>query len=93
MVKGENLRELRESRSVSQAAIASTMGVTPARVSIVESGRRGPVGPDFARRYVGAVEAVVARREGRTAEPVKIFVHVRGFIGSDCVIEDGETVE
>lgn len=81
MIKGQKLRELREEQKLTQAEVAHGLGLSAARVSTIESGRRGPVSPDTAARYL---------RQIFPGENVQIHTHVRAFVGDRLVIEEGE---
>lgn len=81
MIDGQKLRKLRKDRGVTQALVADRMKLSAARVSTIESARRGPVTPDTAVRYLRAIAP---------DEEVAVHTHVRAFIGDECVIEEGE---
>ncbi len=82
MIEGKKLRAVREAAGVTQAAVASGMGISDARVSVIESERRGPAQPETAVRFLKAVYP------GRD---VKLHVHVRAFVDDALVLEAGES--
>jgi transcriptional regulator with XRE-family HTH domain len=52
----ERLREARQRRGLSQRALARASRVNPAIVSRLESGERGPSGPDQVRALIDALQ-------------------------------------
>jgi transcriptional regulator with XRE-family HTH domain len=80
-IPGPKLREVREAARVTQAEVARKMGVSPSRISTVESGRREPEF-DWSARYLAALGTRAA-----------IFVHVRAFVDDVCVIESSESFD
>jgi transcriptional regulator with XRE-family HTH domain len=80
-IPGPKLREVREAAKVTQAEVARKMGVSPSRISTVESGRREPEF-DWSARYLAAVGSQAA-----------IFVHVRAFVDGVLAIESSEAFE
>jgi transcriptional regulator with XRE-family HTH domain len=56
MIPGKTLRKIRENKGgVTQADVAHRLGIDPARVSVIESDRRGPISPELAQRYLTEV--------------------------------------
>ncbi len=85
MIEGQKLREIREARGITQAAVASVMGIDPARVSVIESDRRGNPQPETVVRYLKAVYP--------PGTEIVVYTHVRVFADDVCVIEAGGKVE
>jgi len=54
-MRGIDLKLRRIERGIKQWELASRIGVSPQRVSLVENGRK-PVTTEFARRYMEALE-------------------------------------
>ena len=74
MIPGKKLREIREAQDVTQHEIAEQMGISDARVSVIESERRGPAEPTTAARYLQAIENVIAERQDE--DPGEIVIEI-----------------
>jgi transcriptional regulator with XRE-family HTH domain len=77
LITGLSLRLARLHLRVTQAEVAERMGVSASLISTIESGRK-PFTLDWAQRYLAALDP------GKT---VRLFVHVRAFIGDECAVE------
>lgn len=68
------LREARKDRGLTQKEVASRMGVSQKRVSVLESGDLGTFKVDTLRRYAeglgGSLEVVIRLADGRRVEAI-----------------------
>jgi len=55
---GEAVRKIRKERGITQKAMAKALGVSPAYLSALESGKRGRPGFDFLQRVAGYLHII-----------------------------------
>jgi transcriptional regulator with XRE-family HTH domain len=55
---GAAVRKIRKERGITQKAMASALGVSPAYLSALESGKRGKPGFDFLQRVAGYLHII-----------------------------------
>jgi transcriptional regulator with XRE-family HTH domain len=55
---GEAIRKIRKQRGITQKAMAVALGVSPAYLSALESGKRGKPGFDFLQRVAGYLHII-----------------------------------
>jgi transcriptional regulator with XRE-family HTH domain len=55
---GEAVRKIRRERGITQKAMANALGVSPAYLSALESGKRGKPGFDFLQRVAGYLHII-----------------------------------
>lgn len=65
---GRELRELRKQMSLTQAALAERVGVTPNAIALAERGERG-IGEPLARLVRLLRQGNATKRTGRKAKP------------------------
>jgi transcriptional regulator with XRE-family HTH domain len=93
MIEGSKLKALRELAGVQSQAVALRMEISPARVSTIESGRRGPVTPETALRFIQAVTDQEAAVQNATPPKLRIKVETTLLDGDEEYVLDERIVE
>src|SRR5260370_33773285 len=78
---GVRLRRFREERGLTQAALASALGISPSYVNQLEASQR-PMASSFLFKLVRVFDAVLRRFS--LGNPVRLWAHVRNVLPDPC---------